>query len=88
MVVELIFHIYIQLSLFTGITIIVLLTILAWPIRFLIELFSGSWFLAKSPVFEEPARVPPSLEPVPDDHVDDGKVVRRVVYEEAKVPKK
>ena len=89
MIVELVFHVYILSSLFVGLFLIISLVLISWPIKFLIELFSGTWFLGSrgqdryvlDPQYTE--KVPPVME-----EADSGDVVRRVVYEEAKVPKK
>ena len=86
MLVELVFQVYVQISLFIGICLVVLLVIGAWPVRFLIEMFAGSWFVSKVSYPDEPQRVHPTMDPEPE--LDSDKVVRRVVYEEAKVPKK
>lgn len=89
MIIELIFHIYILCSLYIGIFLIVALVLISWPMRFLVEVFSASWFLGPrqpyqpmtDPQYQE--KIPPSM-----DAPESGDVVRRVVYEEAKVPKK
>ena len=88
MLVELIFQVYVQVSLFIGMTLVVMLVVLAWPLRFLIEIFSGSWFLSKERFQYE--QIQPTLDPIVPDEPEDKKsdVVRRVVYEEAKVSKK
>jgi hypothetical protein len=59
------------------------LVIVAWPLRCLIELFTGSWFGKNYQHHEEPMQ-----EPVLDKTEEPKNVVRRVVYEEAKVEKK
>lgn len=89
MFVELIFHIYAQLSLFIGTLIVTGLVIVAWPLKFLVELFTGSWFMKAGHYHYQPHpddQVHNQEEPVLDDK--NSKVVRRVVYEETKVPKK
>lgn len=89
MLVELVFQVYIQICLFVGITLVVVLVVFAWPVRFLVEMFAGSWFLQKDKwQYDQTTHVAPSLDPLPETDADDSKVVRRVVYEEAKVPKK
>lgn len=89
MLVELVFQVYIQICLFVGITLVVVLVVFAWPVRFLVEMFAGSWFLQKDKwQYDQTTHVAPSLDPLPETDSDDSKVVRRVVYEEAKVPKK
>lgn len=87
MFVELIFQIYAQICLFAGIVIVTSLVIVAWPLKFLVELFAGSWFMKPShyQYAQHPDEHPPMEEPKLDDK--DSKVVRRVVYEETKVPK-
>lgn len=88
MLVELIFLIYAQICLFAGIVIVTSLVVLAWPLKFLIELFTSSWFMKPSHYYppHPDDQVPTQEEPVLDDN--NSKVVRRVVYEETKVPKK
>ena len=88
MLVELIFQVYVQISLFIGMALVVMLVVVAWPLRFLIEIFSGSWFLSRERFQYE--QIQPTLDPIVPDEPEDKKsdVVRRVVYEEAKVSKK
>ena len=88
MLVELIFQVYVQISLFIGMALVVILVVLAWPLRFLIEIFSGSWFLSRERFQYE--QIQPTLDPIVPEEPEDKKsdVVRRVVYEEAKVSKK
>jgi hypothetical protein len=88
MFVELIFQIYAQISLFAGVLIVTTLVIVAWPLKFLVELFAGSWIMKSNQYHFQPHPddVPPMEEPKLNDK--DSKVVRRVVYEETKVPKK
>ena len=84
MLLELTFQIYVNICYFVGILLVATLVCVAWPVRFLIEVFSGSFGAARSsPMF---SHTPPTFEDTTDS--DDGKVVRRVVYEEAKVEKK
>jgi hypothetical protein len=87
MVVEIVFHIYAQISLGVGILIVSALVVLAWPLRFLVELFASSWVMRSSQYHYQPHPddIPPMEEPKMDDK--NSKVVRRVVYEETKVPK-
>ena len=87
MIVELIFQVYVQISLCIGILLVVLLVIFAWPLRFLIEAFAGSFFLNQKTVYYEP-QIQPTLDPVEEPTDKKSDVVRRVVYEEAKVSKK
>lgn len=87
MLVEIIFHIYAQISLFAGLLIVSVLIVVAWPLKFLIELFASSWVMKNNQYrYPYPDEAPPMEEPKMDDK--DSKVVRRVVYEETKVPKK
>jgi len=87
MLVEIIFHIYAQISLFAGLLIVSVLVVVAWPLKFLIELFASSWVMKNNQYrYPYPDEAPPMEEPKMDDK--DSKVVRRVVYEETKVPKK
>jgi hypothetical protein len=87
MLVEIVFHIYAQISLFVGILIVSMLVVVAWPLKFLIELFASSWIMKHNQYrFPYPNEDPPMEEPKIDEK--NSKVVRRVVYEETKVPKK
>ena len=87
MVVEIVFHIYAQISLGVGILIVSVLVVLAWPLRFLVELFASSWVMKSNQYHYEPH--PLDQHPMEEPKLDDknSKVVRRVVYEETKVPK-
>lgn len=84
MLLELTFQIYANICFFVGILLVVALVCVAWPVRFLIEVFSGSFGAARNGAPYN--HIPPTFEDITDS--DDGKVVRRVVYEEAKVEKK
>jgi hypothetical protein len=87
MLIEVAFLIYAQVCLFAGIIIVTTLVIIAWPLKFLIELFSSSWVMKSNQYrFPYPEDAPPMEEPKMDEK--NSKVVRRVVYEETKVPKK
>jgi hypothetical protein len=87
MLVEITFHIYAQISLFVGILIVSVLVVLAWPLKFLIELFASSWVMKSNQYrYPYPEDAPLMEEPKMDEK--NSKVVRRVVYEETKVPKK
>jgi len=86
MLVELIFQVYVQVSLCVGILLVVLLVIFAWPIRFMVEAFSGSLFASHKTIYAYEPHVQPTMDPAPEPA--DTKVVRRMVYEETKVPKK
>ncbi len=82
MLLELTFQIYSALCFFTGIILVTVLVIISWPIRFLLEVFTGSVAATRHAYHVDPN--PEYQEPVePTD--DKSKVVRRVVYEEAKV---
>lgn len=86
MLMELVFNVYVQLVYFVGVVLVTVLVIFAWPIRCVIEIFGGSWFgkQYQTQDLQQDDRVP-----VPDDTKSDkANVVRRVVYEEAKVEKK
>lgn len=87
MFVELTFQIYAQLSLFIGTLIVTSLVVIAWPLKFLAELFTGTWFMRPGQYYypHHDDQLPQQEEPVLDDK--NSKVVRRVVYEETKVPK-
>jgi hypothetical protein len=80
---ELIFNVYVQIVYFVGVVLVAVLVALAWPIRCIIELFAGSWFGRgyQSPLPPVEDREPPAMD-------ESKSVVRRVVYEEAKVDKK
>jgi hypothetical protein len=54
----------------------------------MIEAFAGSLFVnQRTPVYYEP-QVQPTVDPAPEPESTNTKVVRRMVYEETKVPKK
>jgi hypothetical protein len=84
MLLELTFQIYASICYFVGVLLVALLVCVAWPVRFLLEVFSGSINASRqNAMFNQ---ITPTLD---DNHdPDDGKVVRRVVYEETKVDKK
>lgn len=90
MLVEMVFQVYTQLCLFGGVLLVFTLVIISWPIRFLIELFSGSFgiFHKYNHVMYEQPHIQPTMDPVTEPAGPNDKVVRRVVYEETKVPKK
>lgn len=90
MVFELIVQVYVQISLFVGIGLVVALVLCAWPVRFIVELFSGSWFMYRDRYVYEHEHSAAQVAPTLDEQPATGKadVVRRVVYEETKVPKK
>jgi hypothetical protein len=83
MLMELIFNVYVQTVHFVGVLLVATLVVVAWPLRCLIELFTGSWFGKNYQHQDEPGQ-----EPVFDKSEESKNVVRRVVYEEAKVEKK
>jgi hypothetical protein len=88
MLIEIVFHIYAQISLFVGILIVSVLVVVAWPLKFLIELFASSWVMKSNQYHYRPH--PDDEPPMEESKMDEknSKVVRRVVYEETKVPKK
>lgn len=94
---ELIFNCYTQTTKIMGITLVFVLVIVTYPLRLAATLISGMWFSRRHTLTQEEyeyyygthvtgeekkseTKTEPSL-------ADDGKVVRRVVYEEAKVSK-
>lgn len=87
MLMELVFNVYVQFVYFIGVVLVTVLVIFAWPIRCVIEIFGGSWFGKQYQAQDMPQedRVAPVLD---DPKADKANVVRRVVYEEAKVEKK
>lgn len=86
MLVELIFQVYVQVSLCVGLLLVVLLVIFAWPIRFMVEAFSSSFLAGQKTIYAYEPQIQPTMEPEPEPA--NTKVVRRMVYEETKVPKK
>ncbi len=84
MLMELVFNVYVQIVHFVGVILVTVLVGVAWPIRCLLEIFTGSWFGRN---YQIPSEVEPTDRVAPS--MDEPKsVVRRVVYEEAKVDKK
>ncbi len=84
MLMELVFNVYVQIVHFVGVLLVTVLVAVAWPIRCLIEIFTGSWFGHNQQIpaeVETTDRVAPTMD-------EPKSVVRRVVYEEAKVDKK
>ncbi len=84
MLMELVFNVYVQIVHFVGVLLVTVLVAVAWPIRCLIEIFTGSWFGRNYQVSEDVEttdRIAPTMD-------EPKSVVRRVVYEEAKVDKK
>jgi hypothetical protein len=75
--------VYVQTVHFVGVLLVATLVVVAWPLRCLIEVFTGSWFGKNYQHQDEPGQ-----EPVFDKPEESKNVVRRVVYEEAKVEKK
>ena len=82
MLLELTFQIYAALCFFAGILLVTALVIVSWPVRFLLEIFSGSVTAHRNAYGPEPVLQEPESD---DAGSDKSKVVRRVVYEEAKV---
>ena len=83
-ILELIVHTYTQLSLNIGIILVSVLVAVTWPIMFLVELFSAVWYrnTVNSGYYQEVPQIEPKAEA---DTPGDGKVMRRMVYEETKV---
>jgi hypothetical protein len=94
MTMELVLRTYLHINLGVGILLLSMLMIISWPIYFLVVSFSAGWSgmtartrEAELRYAEELARAgyaDPALEPTAPAN-DNDKVVRRVVYEEAKV---
>ena len=99
---ELTFNCYTQTTKILGITLIFGLVVLAYPLRLISTLIGGMWFSRRivltkeeydyyygNHAMGEEKKTEPKTEPVepPTAPTDDGKVVRRVVYEEARVNK-
>lgn len=79
MMLELIMRVYMQVCVNLGIILVMCMVMLAWPVRFMVELCSGSWMRRSA---YDPY---PVAEPSNDNIEGSDNVVRRVVYEEAKV---
>lgn len=94
MAMELVLRTYLHANLGMGILLLTVLVMLSWPLYFLVVSFSAGWMNVTTrqepDLYQDTLRnqsyADPSLEPVPGN--DNNEVVRRVVYEEAKVPKK
>ncbi len=102
MLLELIFNCYTQTTKIMGITLIFVLVVLTYPLRLVSTLLGGMWFSRRTMLTEEEYQyyyanqvaaenktaeaVTPESKPATPP-ADEGKVVRRVVYEEAKVTK-
>jgi hypothetical protein len=106
LMLELVFNCYTQTVLAVGITLVLLLSLITYPVKFLTGLLSNTFFRQTRPLTEDELRMYHTQQqafndavgigkkdPVPDTErkepgiEDDGKVVRRVVYEETKVKK-
>ena len=89
MLLELTFQIYAAICFFVGILLVTVLVVASWPVRFLLEIFSGSVSATRHAYLPDPALKEPALTSAPTDsdssESDKSKVVRRVVYEEAKL---
>lgn len=88
MLIEMVLQVYTQICLFGGVMLVLALVIVSWPIRFLIELFSGSFSLFRyNHGAYEQSHIQPTMDPPLETVNPTDKVVRRVVYEETKVKK-
>lgn len=98
MTMELVLRTYLHINLGVGILLLSMLVMLSWPIYFLVVSFSAGWsnMTARSrdaelryaeemarASYADPALETPTASTTPAN--DNDKVVRRVVYEEAKV---
>lgn len=98
MLLELIFNCYTQTTKIMGITLVFVLVVLSYPVRLVSTLLGGMWFSRRATLTQEEYdyyygslvagdEKKTESKPAPVPAADDGKVVRRVVYEEAKVAK-
>ena len=106
LMLELVFNCYTQTVLAVGITLILLLSMITYPVKFVTGLLANTFFRSSRPLTEEEIRMYHAQQQAFNDAVgigkkepmseterkepgieDDGKVVRRVVYEETKVKK-
>jgi hypothetical protein len=106
LMLELVFNCYTQTVLAVGITLVMLLSLITYPVRFVVYLLGNTFFRQARPLTEDELRMyhaqqqafneamgigkkDPITEAERKDPKieDDGKVVRRVVYEETKVKK-
>jgi hypothetical protein len=107
LMLELVLNCYTQTVLAVGITLVLFLSLITYPVKFLTGLLSNTFFRQTRPLTEDELRMyhtqqqtfndavglfvkkEPITEPERKDPKieDDGKVVRRVVYEETKVKK-
>jgi len=107
LMLELVFNCYTQTVLAVGITLVMLLSLITYHVRFVAYLLGNTFFRQARPLTEDELRMyhaqqqtfndavglfvkkEPITEPERKDPKieDDGKVVRRVVYEETKVKK-
>ena len=100
MLLELIFNCYTQTTKIMGITLVFALVTISYPLRLFSTLMGGMWFSGHrrvimtqeehdyyygNHVVPDPKKAEDKPESTPS--ADDGKVVRRVVYEEARVTK-
>lgn len=88
MLLELILTVWVQIMMMASLLIIVCLVIMAWPIKFLVDLFQNT-FRGMEPTNHLMDNVDPALEAqtIATDS-DKTKIVRRVVYEETKAQNK
>ena len=106
LMLELVFNCYTQTVLAVGITLVMLLSLITFPVRFIGSLLHNTFFRQARPLTDDELRMyhaqqqafneavgivkkEPMTEAERKDPAieDDGKVVRRVVYEETKVKK-
>ena len=106
LMLELVFNCYTQTVLAVGITLVMLLSLITYPVRFVVYLLGNTFFRHPRPLTEDELRMYHAQQQAFNDAVgigkkdpmseaerkdpkieDDGKVVRRVVYEETKVKK-
>lgn len=98
MLLELVFACYLQTTKVMGITLVFLLVLLSYPLRLTATLLGGMWFNRRNMMTPEEYEYyygaqattkteKPKDKVEPDLSPEDSKVVRRVVYEEAKVSK-
>lgn len=106
LMLELVFNCYTQTVLAVGITLVMLVSLITYPVRFVIALLGSTFFRQTRPLTEEELRMYHAQQQAFNEQVgiakkqpmteaerkdpeieEDGKVVRRVVYEETKVKK-
>jgi hypothetical protein len=106
LMLELVFNCYTQTVLAVGITLVMLLSLITYPVRFVVYLLGNTFFRQARPLTEDELRMYHAQQQAFNEAMgigkkdpiteaerkepgieDDGKVVRRVVYEETKVKK-